>query len=81
MSDERLTIRISRELRGKIDQGAREMQKDQSQVVRDALDAYLSPSVSAYDSFKKAGLIGIIKKGPSDLSTNKKHMRGFGRKK
>jgi len=81
MRDERLTIRVSPELRAKINRGVREMEKDQSQVVRDALDAYLSPSESAFDAFKKAGLIGIAKKGPSDLSTNKKHMQGFGRKK
>lgn len=81
MEDHRLTIRISRELRRKIDQGAREMQKDQSQLVRDALEAYLSPSQNAHDAFMRAGLIGIVKKGPRDLSTNKKYMQGFGLKK
>lgn len=81
MKDERLTIRISQELRRKIDQGAREMQKDPSQLVRDALESYLSPSESAHDVFMKAGLIGIVKKGPRDLSTNKKYMQDFGRKK
>lgn len=33
---------------------------------------------SAYDAFKRAGLIGCIKDGPSDLSTNPKYMEGFG---
>jgi hypothetical protein len=33
---------------------------------------------SAYDAFRRAGLIGCIKDGPSDLSTNPKYMEGFG---
>jgi hypothetical protein len=33
---------------------------------------------SAYDAFERAGLIGCIKDGPSDLSTNPKYMEGFG---
>ena len=78
MKGERLTIRVSRELRRKIDQRAREMRKDQSQVVRDALEEYLSPSETAHDAFKKAGLIGIAKNGPRDLSTTRTYMRGFG---
>ena len=81
MHTERLTIRISQELRRKIDQRAREAQKDPSQLVREALEEYLCPSESAYDAFKKAGLIGIVKNGPPDLSTNKKYMDGFGRSK
>src|SRR5436190_432769 len=66
MSDmeERLTIRISRELRQKIDQHARVSQQDPSKIVRDALEHYLKPSRSAHDAFRKAGLIGIIKAGP-----------------
>ena len=83
MSDmeERLTIRISRELRQKIDHHARVSQQDPSKIVRDALEHYLKPSHSAHDAFRKAGLIGIIKTGPRDRSTNKKYMEGFGRKK
>ena len=81
MQTERLTIRISKDLRRKIDQRAREAQKDPSQLVREALEEYLTPSESAYDAFRKAGLIGVVKSGVPDLSTNKKHMEGFGRSK
>ena len=79
--EERQTIRTSRELRQKIDHHARVSQQDPSKIVRDALEHYLKPSQSAHDAFKKAGLIGIAKTRPRDLSTNKKYMEGFGRKK
>jgi predicted transcriptional regulator len=81
MHSERLTIRISEELRKKLEARARQSEKDESQVIRDALEEHLAPPESAYDAFKKAGLIGIAKGGPRDLSTNKKYFKGFGQKK
>lgn len=33
---------------------------------------------SCYDAALRAGLIGAIKGGPSDMSTNPKYMEGFG---
>lgn len=33
---------------------------------------------SAFDHFQRAGLIGAWKDGPDDLSTNPRHMEGFG---
>lgn len=33
---------------------------------------------SLYDSLRRRGLIGSVKGAPPDLSTNPKHMRGFG---
>jgi len=33
---------------------------------------------SAYEAFKRAGVIGCVKGGPADLSTNPKYMKGFG---
>jgi len=33
---------------------------------------------SAYDAFQALGVIGCMKDGPVDLSTNPKHMEGFG---
>jgi metal-responsive CopG/Arc/MetJ family transcriptional regulator len=79
MNDNRLTIRVSPELRQKLAKRARLDQKDHSEIVREALDQYLRPGDTAYEGFKKAGLIGITKNGPRDLSTNKKHLEGFGR--
>jgi metal-responsive CopG/Arc/MetJ family transcriptional regulator len=79
MSDNRLTIRVSPELRQKLERRARADRKDHSEIVREAPDQYLKPGDTAYDGFKKAGLIGVTKSGPRDLSTNKKHLEGFGR--
>jgi hypothetical protein len=54
----------------------------ESEVVRDALEEYLSSNAegqSAYDLARKAGLIGCIRGAPKDLSTNKRYFKGFGR--
>ena len=34
---------------------------------------------SVYDALNELGIIGSITDGPGDLSTNPKHMEGFGR--
>ena len=50
--------------------------------MRQALTEFLlkdEPQETAYSLLKKGGLIGIIKDAPADLSTSKKHFRGFGR--
>jgi len=56
-------------------------------VLSDALRSY-RPSTdnggagtgeeSLFDGLKRRGLIGVVKGGPPDLSTNPKHMEGFG---
>ena len=33
---------------------------------------------SAFEAFKRAGIIGCVKGGPADLSTNPKYSEGFG---
>jgi predicted DNA-binding antitoxin AbrB/MazE fold protein len=45
-----------------------------SDVTRATTDAV----ASCYDLAQKAGLIGALKDGPSDLSTNPEHFQGFG---
>jgi len=79
MSDSRLTIRVTPELKQLLAKRARLDRKDHSEIVREALGQYLRSESTAYDGFKRAGLIGIAKTGPSDLSTNRKHFEGFGR--
>ena len=78
MHEERLTLRITSKLRNRVRDRARAAGTDESEIVRLALEQYVTPPVSAYEAAKKAGLIGIVKRGPRDLSTNKKHMEGFG---
>ena len=37
-----------------------------------------SANATLFDVFNEAGLIGCVKNAPADLSTNPKHMEGFG---
>ncbi|WP_165228058.1 hypothetical protein [Aquisphaera insulae] len=41
-------------------------------------DAHSDAEPTAFDVLSKAGLIGTLKGGPSDLATNPAHMEGFG---
>jgi hypothetical protein len=45
------------------------------------LQAEAVSSPSLLDRLLALGAVGIIKDGPSDLSTNRQHMEGFGRSK
>jgi hypothetical protein len=59
--------------------GARE-----SDVVREALEELLfnnDVGSTAYDRASEAGLIGFIRGGRRDISTNKKYFKGFGKGK
>jgi hypothetical protein len=54
----------------------------ESEIVREALEAYLSPTEneqSAYEVAEKMGLLGLVSKGPKDLSTSRRHFKGFGK--
>jgi hypothetical protein len=53
-----------------------------SDLVRDALESYLGRaenSQSAYELAQASGLIGCVRHVPKDLSTNRRHMDGFGK--
>lgn len=62
--------------------------KPQKDVLSDALRQYHPTAANGgadsgsdetvYDVLKREGLIGCIKGGPPDLSTNPKYMEGFG---
>jgi metal-responsive CopG/Arc/MetJ family transcriptional regulator len=84
MAGKRISVRLDEKLHKKLEQRASAVRVDESEIVRQALTEYLSKHESQhslYDLFKKAGLIGIYKDGPRDLSTNKKYFEGFGRNK
>jgi hypothetical protein len=54
----------------------------ESEIVREAVEAYLQGAegvVTCYDLALKAGIIGKIKQPATDMSTNREHLRGFGR--
>ena len=76
----RLCVRVEEMTRKKLAERARLEVKDESEVIRDALQRHLNENVdSAYDALMRTGGIGIATGSPSDLSTNKKHFEGFGR--
>jgi metal-responsive CopG/Arc/MetJ family transcriptional regulator len=81
MSSQRITIRVSESLVKKLKKHADEKRRSESSLVREALETYLGEptlSSSAYDLANAAGLIGCVRGGASDLSTNRKHFKGFG---
>ncbi len=84
MSSERITIRISESLVRRLKKQAGVKGRSESALVREALENYLTetvPSRSAYDLARAAGFIGSASGEPSDLSTNRKHFRGFGERR
>jgi predicted DNA-binding protein len=77
----RITIRLDANLRKRLASMARKQGKRESDIVRAALEVHCpqtATEISCYDLAEKIGIIGLVKNAPSDLSTNRKHMEGFG---
>ncbi len=82
MKDNRVTVRLSADLRQRLRHAARRRGARESDLIREAVERQLAAEpkeVTAYDDLKKAGLIGIVKGAPPDLATNPKYFDGFGR--
>jgi Arc/MetJ-type ribon-helix-helix transcriptional regulator len=78
MNSPRVSIRIPADLRREIEQEGRGV----SEVIREALHEHLSkrrPKENSYEMALRLGIIGCAKKGPRDLSTNRRHFEGFGK--
>jgi predicted transcriptional regulator len=72
MATDRISIRVSPQLRQRLHEQALLDRKKESEVVREALEAYLvgrGGSVTCYDLALKTGLIGAARNAPWDLST------------
>jgi predicted DNA-binding protein len=81
MATDRISIRVNPQLRRGLHEQASLNGKTDSDVVREALESYLverGSSFTCYDLALKAGLIGAARNAPRDLSTSRKHFRGFG---
>ena len=79
MASSRLTVRIPEALTTRLRAHSRSSGATESRLVREALERYLSHSArSAYDLAKEAGILGIVRNLPKDLSTNPRHFDGFG---
>jgi hypothetical protein len=78
---ERINVRVERKLKQQLEIEAQEKGVSPSEIVRQALHEHLrqqAPRESCYDMAKRLGIIGSARGLPADLSTNPKHMEGFG---
>jgi predicted DNA-binding protein len=81
MKDHRITVRFPLDLRRRLKAAARRSGTRESDLVRGAVELQLAAeekSLTAYETAKKAGLIGAVKGRLRDLSTNQKYFDGFG---
>jgi hypothetical protein len=79
---ERINFRIGHWLKQQLEAEAREKGVRPSDIVRQALEEHMQARTerpNCRDLAERLGLIGSAKGLPRDLSTNPKHMEGFGR--
>lgn len=78
-----MTVKLPEDLAFRLEKRAKRLGVSKSSVVRASLENELNgrsaveETPSAYDVLK--GGFGCVKSGVGDLSTNPKHMEGFGR--
>ena len=75
-----LTLKLPEILEARLNTFASKERQSRSEIVRRALIEYFSRDASNSGSFLdfSRDLVGSIE-GPSDLSTNKAHMEGYGK--
>ncbi len=81
MASQRISIRVPSALGQLLRKRSSMKGKSESEVVREALETYLAGTAeerSAYALAERAGLIGCLRRAPSDLSANRRHFAGFG---
>jgi predicted DNA-binding protein len=79
MSRDRISVRLSPELHHRLEKQAAQQGTSESEIVREAVEAYLQGgegAVTCYDLALKAGIIGSIKQSATDIPRNRKHFRG-----
>ena len=84
MSSSRITVRVPSALTARLRTHSRAQGTTESDLVREALETFLGKKKeprSAYDLAEAAGIIGAARNAPKDLSTNPRHMKGFGKSK
>jgi len=86
MSSSRITVRVPQTLTARLRSRSRAKGTTESELVREALENYLGKTktkeeFSAYDLAEAAGIISSAHHAPKDLSTNRRHFKGFGRTK
>jgi len=84
MASDRITVRVPPALTSRLRSRSRAKGTTESEVIREALENYLGGESShrtAYELAEEAGIIGLVKNAPRDLSTNPRHFKGFGKSK
>jgi metal-responsive CopG/Arc/MetJ family transcriptional regulator len=84
MASSRITVRIPQPLTERLRSRSRAKGTTESELIREALENYLGHSEgeqSAYELAEAAGIIGVTAIAPRDLSTNRRHFKGFGKSK
>lgn len=84
MASNRITVRIPEKLTARLRSRSRAKGTTESDLVREALENYLGrPGTerTAFELAEEAGIIGIAQNGPTDLSSNRRHLKGFGKGK
>lgn len=79
---ERINVRVDERIKQQLEAEARARGVSPSQIVRQAIEEHLKqqpPVESCHDLAQRLGILGSAKGLPTDLSTNPKHMEGFGR--
>ena len=81
MASQRITVRIPASLGKQLRRKASLRGRPESELVREALEKYLTDPAAPKTVFERAraaGIIGCAKGAPPDLSTNPKYFEGFG---
>jgi hypothetical protein len=75
-----MSLKLPDEIDAKLEARARSLGRTKSEITREALSRFLeaepTTGVSCLDLVRD--LVGTVR-GPGDLASNKKHLRGYGR--
>ena len=79
----RRTVRLNESLDSRLEDYTKSANLHASEVIREALEEYLDTHAAEREEtigerLRRTGLVGRFKLGVGDLSTNPKHMEGFG---
>ena len=82
MATNRITVRVPEALTARLRNRSKAQGATESELIREAIESYLGRSGkarSAYDVAADVEIIGAEKQAPKDLSTNRRHFKGFGK--
>lgn len=80
----RISVRMPMALTSRLRSQCRARGASESELVREALETYLrrpGTNATAYELAERSGVIGSMDDAPRDLSTNRRHFKGFGKGK